>query len=34
MRKAGKRYDKLKKEGRFRNRVELWTDDDIIQIIR
>ena len=33
-RKAGKRYDKLKKEGRFRNKVELWTDDDTIQIIR
>ena len=33
-RKAGKRYEKLKKEGRFRDKVELWTDDDDIQIIR
>ncbi len=33
-RKAGKRYDKLKKEGRFRDKVELWTEDDDIQIIR
>ena len=32
--KAGKRYDKLKKEGRFRDNVELWTEDDDIQIIR
>ena len=32
--KAGKRYEKLKKEGRFRDKVELWTDDDHIQIIR
>ena len=32
--KAGKRYDKLKAEGRFRNNVELWTEDDDIQIIR
>ena len=32
--KAGKRYDKLKAEGRFRNKVELWTEDDDIQIIR
>ena len=32
--KAGKRYDKLKKEGRFRTEVELWTEDDDIQIIR
>ena len=32
--KAGKRYDKLKKEGRFRDKVELWTEDDHIQIIR
>ena len=32
--KAGKRYEKLKAEGRFRNRVELWTEDDDIQIIR
>ncbi|OUW76471.1 MAG: hypothetical protein CBD74_13040 [Saprospirales bacterium TMED214] len=33
-RKASKRYQKLKEEGRFRNKVELWTDDDDIQIIR
>ena len=33
-RKAGKRYEKLKKEGRFRDQVELWTEDDNIQIIR
>ncbi|NDB86012.1 MAG: DUF4338 domain-containing protein [Alphaproteobacteria bacterium] len=32
--KATKRYEKLKKEGRFRTKVELWTDDDEIQIIR
>ena len=32
--KASKRYQKLKEEGRFRNKVELWTDDDDIQIIR
>ena len=32
--KATKRYEKLKTEGRFRNKVELWTDDDDIQIIR
>ena len=32
--KAGKRYDKLKKEGRFRDKVELWTEDEDIQIIR
>ena len=32
--KAGKRYDKLKTENRFRNKVELWTEDDDIQIIR
>ena len=32
--KAGKRYDKLKKEGRFRDKVELWTQEDDIQIIR
>ena len=25
---------KLKQEGRFRTKVELWTDDDEIQIIR
>ena len=33
-RKAGKRYEKLKREGRFRTEVELWTEDDDIQIIR
>ena len=33
-RKAGKRYEKLKQEGRFRTEVELWTEDDNIQIIR
>ena len=32
--KAGKRYDKLKRENRFRDRVELWTEDQDIQIIR
>jgi len=32
--KATKRYEKLKEEGRFRDRVELWTDDAEIQIIR
>ena len=32
--KAGKRYDKLKAECRFRNNVELWTEDEDIQIIR
>ena len=32
--KATKRYENLKAEGRFRNKVELWTDDDDIQIIR
>jgi len=32
--KAGKRYEKLKKEGRFRDKVELWTEDQDIQIIR
>ena len=34
--KAGKRYEKLKREGRFRTEVELWTEDDgdDIQIIR
>ena len=30
----GKRYEKLKQEGRFRDKVELWTEDDDIQIIR
>ena len=33
-RKAGKRYEKLKREGRIRDKVELWTEDDDIQIIR
>ena len=32
--KAGKRYEKLKREDRFRDKVELWTEDDDIQIIR
>ena len=32
--KAGKRYEKLKQEGRFRDKVELWTSNDHIQIIR
>ena len=32
--KATKRYEKLKEENRFRAKVELWTDDDDIQIIR
>ncbi len=32
--KAGKRYEKLKQENRFRDRVELWTDKEDIQIIR
>ncbi len=32
--KATKRYEKLKRENRFRDKVELWTDDDDIQIIR
>ena len=32
--KAGKRYQKLKSEGRFRTEVELWTEDTDIQIIR
>ena len=32
--KATKRYERLKDEGRFRNEVELWTEDDNIQIIR
>ena len=32
--KATKRYDKLKQEGRCRDKVELWTEDDHIQIIR
>ena len=32
--KASKRYEKLKKENRFRSGVELWSEDDNIQIIR
>ena len=32
--KAGKRYQKLKSEGRFSTEVELWTEDQDIQIIR
>ncbi len=32
--KATKRYEKLKEEKRFRTKVELWTDNDEIQIIR
>lgn len=32
--KATKRYERLKEEGRFRDRVELWTDEEEIQIIR
>jgi hypothetical protein len=32
--KATKRYEKLKSEDRFRTKVELWTDNDNIQIIR
>ena len=32
--KATKRYERLKEEGRFRNKVELWTETDDIQIIR
>ena len=33
-RKATRRYETLKEDGRFRTKVELWTDDDDIQIIR
>ena len=33
-RKATKRYETLKKDGRFRDKVELWTEDNNIQIIR
>ena len=32
--KSSKRYEKLKQENRFRDRVELWTDEEDIQIIR
>ena len=30
--KAGKRYEKLKSEGRFRTEVELWTEDKIFKL--
>ena len=33
-RKATKRYEKLKQENKFRDKVELWTEDNNIQIIR
>ena len=33
-RKATKRYETLKRDGRFRDKVELWSKDDNIQIIR
>ena len=33
-RKATKRYETLKRDGRFRDKVELWSEDDNIQIIR
>jgi len=33
-RKATKRYENLQRDGRFRTEVELWTEDDDIQIIR
>ena len=33
-RKATKRYETLKRDGRFRDKVELWSQDDNIQIIR
>ena len=33
-RKATKRYETLKRDGRFRTEVELWSKDDNIQIIR
>ena len=33
-RKATKRYETLKRDGRFRHKVELWSQDDNIQIIR
>ena len=32
--KATKRYETLKRDGRFRDKVELWSQDDDIQIIR
>ena len=33
-RKATKRYDNLRRDNRFRDKVELWTEDEDIQIIR
>ncbi len=33
-RKATKRYNTLRRDNRFRTKVELWTEDDDIQIIR
>ena len=33
-RKATKRYETLKRDGRFRDKVELWSQDEHIQIIR
>ena len=33
-RKATKRYETMKRDGRFRDKVELWSQDDNIQIIR
>ena len=33
-RTATKRYETLKRDGRFRDKVELWSQDDNIQIIR
>ena len=33
-RKATKRYETLKRDNRFRDKVELWSEDDNIQIIR
>ena len=33
-RKATKRYENLHRDNRFRTKVELWTEDDDIQIIR
>jgi len=33
-RKATKRYETLKRDNRFRDKVELWSQDDDIQIIR
>ena len=33
-RKASKRYEKLKQENRFRDKVELWTEDEDIQMCK